>query len=425
MMKIPAAMPVAERPLTIKTAINERAPPAPRTRARDAAAALLEATNGGTMIEALASFGHTKRVVSSTEYMDMTAQRPGALPAIGRSLGGTQGLGSTGGSNSGASAAGGYNNGAGAGGAGGNADGDASGSAANGSGGDGGDYDATTGGDNYGRTKAARPGAGGGSSAGSSANGLPPHKTFYSKVRKLEQDDDSVRFTENHITTRSSAAVNVRCTSIKNRRETDPDFVPPTETFNFSPPSQRSIPLAANRMAGSSSAGTKSSGPVKLRPSELTGASSYQHDYHPPEDQGCIAEKTLSSTKSSMKTLANDVGMVQASSTKDLFDGTAKNRHDIVSNFMGHVPTEGNTAAYSRMNGPNDMLRVHSKSLCYSATVTGDAKGGSEVGKRESSPARRGATMEGFMLERTANATTEERRMNKVEFGIKKAKYSE
>ena len=236
--------------------------------------------------------------------------------------------------------------------------------------------------------------------------GAPVEKeTFFSHVRKLEQQDDDVRFSENHITTRSSAAHHVRNVAIRSRRENDSSFVPPAPAV-VENTVRRAKPTAWT-------GATDGSSPVCV----VTPPSSYHQDFVAPQAKSAIAAATLQQSSRLPLSLSTDRALIEASSTRDLFDATAKNRPDIASGFMGHVPSSANQ---DRVRGADhDMLRAHSK--CYVNVVAGGTTSGHRMAEAASSPERRAQTVGGFQLEQAATCAPAERAMNRVEHGRQNA----
>lgn len=235
---------------------------------------------------------------------------------------------------------------------------------------------------------------------------------FFSRVRKVERNDDDARHSVEDPKTRSGAAKNLRCSAIQNKREQDPTFAPLPMHFQRVP-LVRPNPLTA---AGGASA------PIGKACLQVAG-STQQLDFPDPR---VVAEqaRAVLAFKQGRTLLASDRALVEGASSKDLFAGTSKASEEVVSGFMGHVPA--NPSNVSKVKGASDQLRAHTKTF---VTVTAP-KGNSNTSliRDKLRAAAEAAEKIGDYQPKTSTAfyqsqaaRSDERAVNRVECGRKNA----
>jgi len=222
---------------------------------------------------------------------------------------------------------------------------------------------------------------------------------FFSRVRAVERVDDDNRHSLEDPKTRNGAAKNLRCAAIQVKRENDPRFAPPPQTFTRVP------------RAGSCAPKKLNSDVTKF--THVPAKSSSQIDFLPPMETAKVADGLLKSIGEHNR-LAADRALVTCATASDLFQGTAKAREEVVSGFMGHVPAHKHNI--TRINGTEkEKLREFSK--CFVTVTHPSANMAKTLLKRGDESPR---TMQNRATAITAGAT-EERGMNKVEAGRRNA----
>ena len=173
------------------------------------------------------------------------------------------------------------------------------------------------------------------------ANGQVPD--YFSRVRKIEKEDDDARRNVTVAPTRSGAAHNLRTVDISRKRENDESLRPPKEEFVRV---QKRTPNGLPPPAPCEQ--------VKL--TALPPHTSHELEFADPRPRMDTLLKTAATEQ--MSKTATKL-MTLTASTRDMFEGTAKARSDVIPGYMGHVPAaKSNT---QKVKADAEVLRQFSK----------------------------------------------------------------
>ena len=218
--------------------------------------------------------------------------------------------------------------------------------------------------------------------------------SFFSRARRAEQLDDSMRHTLDTIPTRSGASHNQRTVDIMRKREENAELKPPKETYSI--PTRRPLNGEPPRTALES-----------VRFTYTVPDSSQQIDFKQPN--------TLIPTQLGQKMNVQRRALSETASARDMFPGTAKSRADILPGYLAHVPADESNMA--KLHGETDVLRAYTKAGASVSGTSSLAKLARITGR---SPSDKVKTSQGFYLEQAASAG-QEKGLNKVKFGKKTA----
>eukprot|EP00758_Cryptobia_borreli_P002290 Tbor_TRINITY_DN2920_c0_g1::TRINITY_DN2920_c0_g1_i1::g.1201::m.1201 len=240
------------------------------------------------------------------------------------------------------------------------------------------------------RTKYSVKTAGLNSTYGAVEIGCDP--TFFSRIRRIEREDDAIRHGLETIRTRSGASQMQRTVDIMRKRETHPDFNPPKE--KFSTIQRRSLNGVPHATALE-----------KVRFTYEMPNSSHQNDFRIP--MGYLPLELDQCNNVQRRIIS------ETASGKAMFTGTPKSRADVLPGYMAHVPS--NISNFRQIQGDADVLRAYSRS--------GISIGAPSTSKPQRPLKDRLLTIQGNALEQ-AMYSTEEKGLNKVKFGIKTAVFN-
>jgi hypothetical protein len=218
--------------------------------------------------------------------------------------------------------------------------------------------------------------------------------SFFSRARRAEQVDDSMRHTLDTIPTRSGASHNQRTVDIMRKREECAELKPPKETFMI-PPRR----------------------PLNGEPPK-TALESVRFTYTVPDSSQQLDFKQPSSIIPShlgQKMNIQRRALSETASARDMFPGTAKSRADILPGYLAHVPADESNIA--KLHGETDVLRAYTKA---GASVSGSSSLAKLARISGRSASDKIKTSQGFYLEQAASAGNE-KSLNKVAFGKKTA----